>query len=38
VTISGYTTILEIITDDAIHPVQVSQWKNQLLVGASEQF
>ena len=36
--ISGRKTIQEIAADHAIHPIQVSQWKRQLLVGASELF
>ena len=36
--ISGRKTIQEIAADDAIHPIQVSQWKRQLLDGASELF
>ena len=35
--ISGRKTIQE-IADHAIHPIQVSQWKRQLLDGASELF
>ena len=31
-------TIQEIAADHAIHPIQVSQWKKQLLEGASELF
>ena len=34
--ISGRKTIQEIATDHAIHPIQVSQWKKQLLDGANE--
>ena len=34
--ISGRKTIQEIAADHAIHPIQVSQWKKQLLDGASE--
>jgi len=34
--ISGRKTIQEIAADHAIHPIQVSQWKRQLLDGASE--
>ncbi|MGC6481978.1 MAG: transposase [Synechococcus sp.] len=34
--ISSRKTIQEIAADHAIHPIQVSQWKNQLLDGASE--
>ncbi|MBV2352097.1 IS3 family transposase [Synechococcus sp. HK05] len=36
--ISGPKTIQEIAADHAIHPIQVSQWKRQLLDGASELF
>jgi transposase-like protein len=36
--ISGRKTIQEIAADHAIHPIQVSQWKRQLLDGASELF
>ena len=36
--ISGRKTIQEIAADHAIHPIPVSQWKNQLLEGASELF
>jgi transposase-like protein len=36
--ISGRKTIQEIAADHAIHPIQVSQWKRQLLDGASEFF
>ena len=32
--ISGRKTIQEIAADHAIHPIQVSQWKRQLLDGA----
>ena len=35
---SGRKTIQEIAADHAIHPIQVSQWKKQLLDGASELF
>ena len=34
--ISGRKTIQEIAADHAVHPIQVSQWKKQLLDGASE--
>jgi len=34
--ISGRTTLLEITADHEVHPIQVSQWKKQLLKGASE--
>ena len=36
--ISGRKTIQEIAADHSIHPIQVSQWKKQLLEGASELF
>jgi putative transposase len=36
--ISGRKTIQEIAAHHAIHPIQVSQWKRQLLDGASELF
>ena len=36
--ISGRKTIQEIAADHTIHPIQVSQWKRQLLDGASELF
>jgi putative transposase len=36
--ISGRKTIQEIAADHTIHPIQVSQWKKQLLDGASELF
>jgi transposase len=36
--ISCRKTIQEIVADHAIHPIQVSQWKRQLLDGASELF
>jgi putative transposase len=36
--ISGRKPIQEIASDHAIHPIQVSQWKRQLLDGASERF
>ena len=36
--ISGRKTIQDIAADHAIHPIQVSQWKRQLLDGASELF
>ena len=35
-TISGRKTIQEIVTDHIIHPIQVNQWKKQLLDGGSE--
>ena len=34
--ISGRKTLKEIGADGAVHPIQVSQWKKQLLEGASE--
>ena len=36
--ISGRKRIQEIAADHAIHPIQVSQWKRQLLDGASGLF
>lgn len=36
--ISGRKTIEEIAADHAIHPIQVSQWKRQLIDSASELF
>jgi transposase-like protein len=36
--ISGRKTIQEIAVDHAIHPIQVSQWKKQLLDGTGELF
>ncbi len=36
--ISGRKTIQEIAADHAIHPIQVGQWKQQLLDGACELF
>ena len=36
--ISGRKKIQEIAADHAIHPIQVNQWKRQLLDGASELF
>jgi putative transposase len=36
--ISGRKTLQEIAADHAVHPIQVSQWKKQLLEGASELF
>jgi putative transposase len=36
--ISGRKTIQEIAANHGIHPIQVSQWKKQLLEGASELF
>jgi transposase-like protein len=36
--ISGRKTLQEIAADHAVHPIQVSQWKKQLLDGASELF
>jgi putative transposase len=35
---SSRKTIQEMAADHAIHPVQVSEWKKQLLEGASELF
>ena len=36
--ISGRKTLQEIAADHAIHSIQVSQWKKQLLEGSSELF
>ncbi|WP_231594700.1 transposase [Synechococcus sp. CBW1107] len=36
--ISGRKTLQEIAADHAIHPIQVSQWKKQLLEGAADLF
>ena len=36
--ISGRRTIQEIAAEHTIHPIQVSQWKRQLLENASELF
>ena len=36
--ISGRKTLQQIAADHAVHPIQVSQWKKQLLEGASELF
>ena len=36
--IIGRKTLQEIAADHAIHPIQVSQWKKQLLEGSSELF
>jgi transposase-like protein len=36
--IGGHKTIQEIAADHAISPIQLSQWKRQLLDGASELF
>ena len=36
--ISGRKTFHQIADDHAIHPIQVIQWKRQLLEGASELF
>jgi len=36
--ISGRKSIQEIAAEHAIHPIQVSQWKRQLLDGAIELF
>ncbi len=34
--ISGRKTLQEIAADHALHPIQVSQWKKQLLDGAGQ--
>jgi putative transposase len=36
--ISGRKTLEEIAAEHAVHPIQVSQWKMQLLEGASDMF
>ena len=36
--IIGRKTLQEIAVDHAVHPIQVSQWKKQLLEGASDLF
>jgi putative transposase len=36
--ISGRKTLQQIAADHAVHPIQVSHWKKQLLEGASELF
>ena len=36
--IGGRKTLQEIAADHAIHPIQVNQWKKQLLEGFSELF
>ena len=36
--IGGRKTLQQIAADHAIHPIQVSQWKKQLLEGFSELF
>lgn len=36
--INDRKTIQEITADHAIHPIQVSHWKKQLIVGANELF
>jgi transposase-like protein len=36
--ISGRKTLQEIAADHPVHPIQVSQWKKQLLEGASDLF
>ena len=36
--ISGRKTLQQIAADHSVHPIQVSQWKKQLLEGASELF
>ena len=35
---SGRKTLQQIAADHAVHPIQVSQWKKQLLAGDSELF
>jgi putative transposase len=36
--ISGRKTLQQIAADHGVHPIQVSQWKKQLLEGASDLF
>jgi putative transposase len=36
--ISGRKTLEEIAAEHAVHPIQGSQWKKQLLKGASDLF
>jgi len=36
--ISSRKTLQQIAADHGVHPIQVSQWKKQLLEGASELF
>jgi hypothetical protein len=36
--ISGRKTLQKFAADHAVHPIQVSQWKKQLLAGASKLF
>ena len=36
--IKGIKTIREIAADSQVHPTQVTQWKSQMLAGASEVF
>ena len=36
--ISGRKMVQEIAADHGIHPIQVSQWKKQLMDGANELF
>jgi transposase-like protein len=36
--ISGRKTLQQIAADHAVHPIQVSQWKKQLLEGANVLF
>ena len=36
--ISGRKTLQEIAADHSIHPIQVRQWKKQLLEGSREMF
>jgi transposase-like protein len=35
-TISGRKTLQKVAADHAVHPIQVSHWKKQLLEGASD--
>jgi transposase len=36
--IKGIKTVQEIAADNQVHPTQVTQWKSQMLAGASEVF
>jgi transposase-like protein len=36
--IKGIKTVQEIAADNEVHPTQVTQWKSQMLAGASEVF
>lgn len=36
--IKSFKTVQEIAADNQVHPTQVTQWKTQMLAGASEVF